>query len=195
MPLLVKLAPDLDDAELDGALEAILGCGMDGVIQGNTTLSRARAYRRPTPARPAASAAARLQPLALAALRRTVARLEGRLPVIASGGVMDPAGARARLDAGAVLVQLYTGLIYNGPGLVKEILDTLSEIFGEWIRSFSRLAIKVKLGIFPVRAVLTARTGKIPQFYFIASVAMNKNRSAAAWISTAPQMLLNFKIT
>jgi dihydroorotate dehydrogenase len=124
VPLLVKLAPDLTDPELDGALEAILACGMDGVIQGNTTLSRP-ALASPQSAETGGLSGLPLQSLALAALRRTVARLNGRLPVIASGGVMDPAGARARLDAGAALVQLYTGLIYQGPALVRDILNTI----------------------------------------------------------------------
>ena len=52
-----------------------------------------------------------------------VQRTGGRLPVVASGGVMSPADAQEKLDAGAVLVQLYTGLIYEGPGLVREILN------------------------------------------------------------------------
>jgi dihydroorotate dehydrogenase len=124
VPLLVKLAPDLSDAELDGALEAILGCGMDGVIQGNTTLDRPQ-LTSPDRGETGGLSGRPMSDLALANLRRTVARLAGRLPVVASGGVMDPAGARARLDAGAALVQLYTGLIYRGPGLVKEILNNL----------------------------------------------------------------------
>jgi len=125
VPLLVKLAPDLSDDELDGALEAVLATGMDGIIQGNTTL------QRPALASTAAGEAGGLsgRPLdaiALAALQRTLARLNGQLPVVASGGVMDTAGVRARLEAGAVLVQLYTGLIYHGPGLVNEILANLA---------------------------------------------------------------------
>ena len=125
VPLLVKLAPDLSEEELDGALEAVLGCGMDGVIQGNTTVERpalASAYA----AEVGGLSGRPLDEIALAALRRTLARLDGRLPVVASGGVMDLAGARARLDAGAALVQLYTGLIYRGPGLAKEIVQGLA---------------------------------------------------------------------
>jgi dihydroorotate dehydrogenase len=124
VPLLVKLAPDLSDAELDGALEAILGCGMDGVIQGNTTIQRPDLLS-PFRAETGGLSGRPLDAIAQAALQRTLARLAGRLPVIASGGVMDPAGAQARLDAGAALVQLYTGLIYKGPGLVREILNNL----------------------------------------------------------------------
>jgi dihydroorotate dehydrogenase len=125
VPLLVKLAPDLSNAELDGALEAILGCGMDGVIQGNTTIQRPNLHS-PFRSETGGLSGRPLDAIAQAALQRTIARLAGRLPVIASGGVLDPAGARARLDAGAALVQLYTGLIYRGPGLVREILDDLA---------------------------------------------------------------------
>ena len=124
IPLLVKLAPDLDEAGLDGALEAVLGCGMDGVIQGNTTLQR-HDLRSPLAGQEGGLSGRPLEALALQSLSRTVARLAGRLPVVASGGILDPAGARARLEAGAALVQLYTGLIYRGPGLVREVLEAL----------------------------------------------------------------------
>jgi dihydroorotate dehydrogenase len=122
VPLLVKLAPDLDEAGLDGALEAVLACSMDGVIQGNTTLQRP-GLRSSLAGQEGGLSGRPLETLAVAALRRTIARLEGRLPVVASGGVMDAAGAHLRLEAGAMLVQVYTGLIYRGPGLVREILD------------------------------------------------------------------------
>jgi len=64
-----------------------------------------------------------LRPITNAILAQTVARLAGRLPVIASGGVLSTADAREKLDLGACLVQLYTGLIYEGPGLVSRILN------------------------------------------------------------------------
>ena len=124
VPLLVKLAPDLDEAGLDGALEAVLACEMDGVIQGNTTLQRP-GLRSHFAGQEGGLSGRPLEALAVAALRRTIARLEGRLPVIASGGIFDPAGACMRLEAGAALVQLYTGLIYRGPGLVREVLEGL----------------------------------------------------------------------
>ncbi len=124
VPLLVKLAPDLADDELDGALEAVMATGMDGVIQGNTTLQRP-GLMSALAGETGGLSGRPLDAIALAALRRTLARLDGKLPVVASGGVMDTTGTRARLDAGAVLVQLYTGLIYRGPGLVNEILAGL----------------------------------------------------------------------
>jgi dihydroorotate dehydrogenase len=123
VPVLVKLAPDLDDAGLDGALEAALGCGMDGIIAANTTVWR-EGLRSRDGGETGGLSGAPLAPLSLDFLARVVRRLDGRLPVVASGGVMDAAGARSRLDAGAVLVQLYTGLIYSGPGLVKDILES-----------------------------------------------------------------------
>ena len=122
VPVLVKLAPDLTDTELDGALEAVLGCEMDGVIAANTSIRR-EGLTSPMAIETGGLSGAPLGDFSLEFLRKVVRRLDGRLPVVASGGVMAAAGARSRLDAGAVLVQLYTGLIYSGPGLVKDILD------------------------------------------------------------------------
>jgi dihydroorotate dehydrogenase len=124
VPILVKLAPDLNDQELEDALGAIEGNGMDGVIISNTTIQRPplrSVHREETGGLSGAPLAA----LSTQMLRKVTARLQGRLPVIASGGVMSAADAREKLDAGACLVQLYSGLIYSGPGLVKDILDHL----------------------------------------------------------------------
>ena len=126
VPVLVKLAPDLSEAELDGALEAILDYRMDGVIISNTTLSRPP-LRSHDAGESGGLSGAPLAPLSLEITRRAVRWLDGRLPVVASGGIMSAADARARLDAGAALAQVYTGLVYEGPGLVKQILD--SELF------------------------------------------------------------------
>ncbi len=123
VPVLVKLAPDLDTAGLDAALDAILTTRMDGVIIGNTTISRPPLHSN------LAGETGGLSGKPLSALNqqlvsRVVKLLAGRIPVVASGGVMTPGDAQARLDAGAVLVQLYTGLIYSGPALVQQILNT-----------------------------------------------------------------------
>jgi dihydroorotate dehydrogenase len=122
VPVLVKLAPDLTDAELDDALEAITSFNMDGVIIGNTTISRptlVSVQRKES----GGLSGAPLTKLSTEMVRKVASRLQGRLPIIASGGVMNAADAKEKLDAGASLVQLYTGLIYSGPGLVKEILN------------------------------------------------------------------------
>ena len=122
LPIFVKLAPDLDEDDLVEALDVILENHMDGVIAANTTVARP-GLSSTLAAESGGLSGAPLGALSLKFLETVVKRLEGKLPVIASGGVMDAAGAQSRLDAGAALVQLYTGLIYSGPGLVKEILD------------------------------------------------------------------------
>ena len=124
VPILVKLAPDLSGEELDDALEVIVRTGMDGVIATNTTLEREGL--RSKHARETGGLSG--EPLRLrseAVLRSVVKKLDGRLPVVSVGGIMRPEHARARLDAGAALVQVYTGLVYAGPGLVRQIVRTL----------------------------------------------------------------------
>lgn len=123
-PILVKLAPDLSDSELDDALGAILDYGMDGVIMSNTTLSRPE-LRSKFCEETGGLSGAPLRQLSTAMVKKTAFRLKGNLPIIASGGVMRPDDVKEKMDAGASLVQLYTGLIYSGPGLVKEILNSI----------------------------------------------------------------------
>ncbi len=122
VPVLVKLAPDLSEEELDGSLEAVLNCQMDGVIINNTTISRPPLQSRHADEQGGLSGAP-MTALSLEMTRKVARKLNGKLPIVASGGVMSAADAQARLDAGACLVQLYTGLIYEGPELVKQILD------------------------------------------------------------------------
>jgi dihydroorotate dehydrogenase len=121
LPLLVKLAPDLSEAELDDALEAILCTGMDGVIVTNTSVER-RGLRSRRGAEKGGLSGSPLRGRSEAVLRFVVERLGGRIPVVSVGGIMSPEDARRRLDMGAALVQIYTGLIYHGPGLVREIV-------------------------------------------------------------------------
>jgi len=121
VPILVKLAPDLDDAQLDDALQAILDSGMDGVIISNTTLQRPNLHSRLANENGGLSGAP-LTGLNNLLIEKTARRLNGTLPIIASGGIMNAEDAQAKLDAGAALIQLYTGLIYAGPELVRNIL-------------------------------------------------------------------------
>lgn len=124
IPVLVKLAPDLTEAELDDAVEVILRAKMDGIIVTNTTLAREglRSERQ----REAGGLSGK--PLAArseAVLRQTARRVNGEVPIVSAGGIMHPDDAKRRLDLGAALVQVYTGLIYRGPSLVKEIVKSL----------------------------------------------------------------------
>lgn len=121
VPLLVKLAPDLTSDELDSALEALLATGMDGVITSNTTLSRA-GINSPLAAESGGMSGAPVTRRNTQIVRDVAHRTAGRLTIIASGGIMGPDDAQEKLDAGASLVQLYTGLIYEGPGLVKQVV-------------------------------------------------------------------------
>jgi dihydroorotate dehydrogenase len=135
LPLLVKLAPDLTDKELEEAVDVILDTHMDGIIVTNTTLGREGLRRRPD----GSSVAHRVEgsvhreesgglsgkPLRLrseSVLCQVVKHVNGRIPVVSVGGIMSPDDAKRRLELGATLIQVYTGLIYAGPGLVKKIL-------------------------------------------------------------------------
>jgi dihydroorotate dehydrogenase len=123
-PILVKLSPDLSDDELEDAIGVILDKGMDGIIATNTTLSREGSRSRLRGEAGGLSG----RPLAAgseAVLRRVVYLVNGRVPIVSAGGIMNPEDAKKRLALGASLVQLYTGLIYHGPGLVKKIVEGL----------------------------------------------------------------------
>jgi dihydroorotate dehydrogenase len=122
LPLLVKLAPDLSSEELDGALEAIAATAMDGVIVSNTTLRR-EGLQSARAGEMGGLSGAPLRQRNTEIVREVIRRTGSRLPVVASGGIMEPADVLEKLEAGAVLVQLYTGLIYHGPALVREILN------------------------------------------------------------------------
>jgi dihydroorotate dehydrogenase len=122
IPLLVKLAPDLSTSELDDAIEVILATNMDGIIATNTTLARER-LRSMQRGESGGLSGSPLRLRSEAALSHMVRSVNGRIPIINVGGIMNPDDARRRLDIGATLIQIYTGLIYEGPGLVKKILE------------------------------------------------------------------------
>ena len=124
VPILVKLAPDLTDMQLDDALEVILLNHMEGVIATNTTLSR-EGLTSPLAKEQGGLSGRPLQNRSLAMVKKIQERTNGKLPVIGVGGVSDATGVQKMMDAGAVLVQIYTGLVYEGPGLVKQILQEL----------------------------------------------------------------------
>jgi len=123
-PILVKIAPDLSDEELDDAIGVILDKGMDGVIATNTTLAR-DGLRSKNQSETGGLSGSPLAIKSEAILSRVVKLVNGRVPIVSAGGIMSPENARKRLALGASLVQVYTGLIYRGPGLVREIVESL----------------------------------------------------------------------
>ncbi len=124
MPILVKLSPDLTEAELNDAIEAILRSQMDGIIVTNTTLGRA-GVRSSLRVEAGGLSGAPLKAQSEAILRQTVQKVNGAVPIVSVGGISHPDDVKKRLEMGAALVQIYTGLIYRGPGLVQQILRAL----------------------------------------------------------------------
>jgi dihydroorotate dehydrogenase len=124
VPILIKLSPDLTDAELDDALDVILTNQMDGVIATNTTLSR-EGVNSPEARENGGLSGRPLLSRSLEMVGKIYNRTDGKIPVIGVGGIYNATGVQKMLDAGAVLVQIYTGLVYEGPGLVKQILHEL----------------------------------------------------------------------
>jgi len=123
-PILVKLAPDLSDEELGDAIGVILDTGMEGVIATNTTLAR-EGLRSKHRGETGGLSGSPLRVQSEAMLAKIVRLVDGKIPIISVGGIMSPEDAKRRLDMGATLVQVYTGLIYRGPGLVKDIINAL----------------------------------------------------------------------
>jgi dihydroorotate dehydrogenase len=122
--LLVKLDPDLSEAELAEAVDASLRTHMDGIIVTNTTLAR-DGLRSPLAAEAGGLSGPPLRDRSEVALRRVLQQVAGEVPVVSAGGISGPDDVKRRIDMGAALVQFYTGLVYRGPGLVKSILRSI----------------------------------------------------------------------
>ena len=124
-PIFLKLAPDLDRDGIDDICDVALGRGMDGLIISNTTVSRPpleSRFARET----GGLSGAPLKPLALDKLREFRSATGGAIPLVAAGGIETGADAFARIQAGASLVQLYSALVYEGPGLARRICAELA---------------------------------------------------------------------
>ncbi len=130
--LLLKIAPDLTEEALDRLVATALERGIDGLVVSNTTTARPETLRDADTAREAGGLSGR--PLFLQATRvlaQTALRVEGRIPLIGVGGVDSARAAIAKIRAGASLVQLYTALVYAGPGLVGEIKQGVADYLRE----------------------------------------------------------------
>ena len=138
VPMFVKIAPDLDEAQVDLIAATLQRQRIDGVIATNTTLQRTAVQGIEHADEAGGLSGAPLLP----ASNRVIARLRTALgkdyPIIGVGGVMSAADARSKIEAGADLVQIYTGLIYQGPALVGEVAQALKTARGQDRRSQDR---------------------------------------------------------
>lgn len=133
-PLLLKIAPDLTQSQVDDVIDLAAECELDGLVAANTTISR-EGLKTPAATIEAVGAGglsgAPLRQRATDLLRYIHTRSAGNIPVIASGGIFTGADAQEKFDAGASLVQVWTGFIYEGPHIVRNICKTLQPGMGQ----------------------------------------------------------------
>lgn len=126
-PILVKIAPDLSRDGLAAVIETCVDLGIQGLIVGNTTISRPDGLRSPHANEAGGLSGAPLFALSTAVLARAFLLARGRLTLIGTGGVFSGADALTKIRAGASLVQLYTGFAYHGPALIPRLKAELAE--------------------------------------------------------------------
>ena len=125
VPLAIKIAPDIADADLPTVGQALLRYELDAVIATNTTFSRAGVEKLPHAQETGGLSGVPLMARSTAVVGQLREILGGKLPIIAVGGILSGADAAAKIAAGASLVQLYTGFIYRGPDLIREAVKAL----------------------------------------------------------------------
>jgi len=125
-PVFLKVAPDLDDAGIEAIAEAVAGAGFDGVIVGNTTLSRPDDLKSGHRGEAGGLSGAPLMSLSTRVLGEFHAAARGRFALIGAGGIASGADAYAKVRAGAAAVQLYSALVFKGPSLVTAIRRDLA---------------------------------------------------------------------
>ncbi|RZL04222.1 MAG: quinone-dependent dihydroorotate dehydrogenase [Rubrivivax sp.] len=125
VPMFVKIAPDLDETQVGVIAATLQNNGIDGVIATNTTIGRDAVKGLPHANETGGLSGAPVFEASNQVIRQLRAALGPRYPIIGVGGVMSGADARAKRDAGADLVQIYTGLIYQGPSLVSDCAQAL----------------------------------------------------------------------
>lgn len=126
-PVLLKIAPDLTLSQLDDVVRIARARRIDGMIVSNTTISRPDTLRSPLAKETGGLSGKPLFALSTFMLAQTYLRVEGQFPLIGVGGIDSAETARAKIEAGATLVQLYSALVYEGPGLVARIKAGLIE--------------------------------------------------------------------
>lgn len=125
VPLAVKIAPDLSEEELIQVADSLIRHQIDGVIASNTTLDRSLVIGLKHAEEAGGLSGRPVQSRSTAVIQRLSQELQGRLPIIGVGGIDSLTAAREKIAAGATLVQIYSGFIYQGPGLIKDIVTHL----------------------------------------------------------------------
>jgi dihydroorotate dehydrogenase len=126
-PLLVKIAPDLAEGDIDDIAQTFLQLQIDGVIATNTTIDKSALAGTGLENEAGGLSGAPVYEKSTAVLRSLAQQLQGKIPLIGVGGIESGAQAKAKIDTGAALVQLYSGLIYSGPALVRECATVLAK--------------------------------------------------------------------
>lgn len=130
-PILLKVSPDLAHQQLDDIIDYCLRSGIDGIVAGNTTRSReglnSISQERIEEIGNGGMSGAPVHKKNLALVKYIHDKSAGKLPIIGVGGIMSPEDAQAMLDAGASLVEIYSGFIFEGPGLIKRIIKHLEK--------------------------------------------------------------------
>ena len=120
-PLVLKIAPDLTEEEIASVADSLIRHRIDGVIAGNTTLSRETVAGLINAEQVGGLSGKPLNALSTKLIMRLAKELNGALPIIGSGGIHSLASGQEKIDAGAKLLQVYSGLIYEGPGLIQTL--------------------------------------------------------------------------
>ncbi|MEW9897369.1 quinone-dependent dihydroorotate dehydrogenase [Chitinivorax sp. PXF-14] len=126
VPLTVKIAPDLDSAQIGAIADLLVEHKIDGVIATNTTLARTGVENLPHGNEQGGLSGAPVRTKSTHVIRELASRLDGALPIIGVGGILEGSHAQEKMRAGASLVQLYSGLIYRGPELVGECVRAIA---------------------------------------------------------------------
>lgn len=126
VPIAVKIAPDMNDDEIRAVASTLMDQRIDAIIATNTTLSRVGVENSPHANEPGGLSGVPVREMSTHVIRVLNDYLQGAVPIIGVGGVMSGADAKAKMAAGAKLVQIYSGFIYRGPGLIKECVEAIA---------------------------------------------------------------------
>jgi len=128
VPIAVKIAPDIDNEQIKTIADALLRHKMDGVIATNTTITRDAVKGMRNAEQAGGLSGGPVTKMSTHVIRTLKAELGGAMPIIGVGGIMNGEDAKAKIAAGADLIQLYTGLVYRGPALVRECATALRKV-------------------------------------------------------------------